>query len=239
MYLNILYTYCIMSYQNNDDDSFEMSEKSELINENIYEGFESNDDLINHKLEMLQKLGELVIHNKVTLSQNYNMTMTYKSMKCEFELHKNIMKKKNGIKFLRELLINLCVGVEYSAEYLGNSNVLLKGWALHVIENSEDYDDVLGELYEKYKDVIESQKPIPPELKIVLMIMANAIKYNMSQKIFNNTNSLISQSILNNFKQNAIIVPKKFTVYDSISYYFDQMKSNIILTYQKLYKFIF
>ena len=53
----------------------------------------------------------------------------------------------------------------------------LKGWSEQMNDDIDEYYDVLGELYEKY---FKSGKPIPPELKLMLMLGGSAVKFHIA-----------------------------------------------------------
>lgn len=141
-----------------------------------YCGFGSEEELNLGKLDMLRKLGELTQHG-VKLSQNYNMKSDYKAMKYEYELHRSIKDKHNGVKWLSNLLLNVTYGMEIANEAFNPFEFRLKGWSEQMNEDVDDYYDVLGELYEKY---FKSGKPVPPELKLVFMMGASAVKFHIA-----------------------------------------------------------
>ena len=142
-----------------------------------YQGFGSEEELNLAKLDMLRKLGELTHQHGVKLSQNYSMNSDYKAMKYEYELHKSIRDKHNGVKWLSNLMLNVCWGVELANENFNPFEFKLKGWSEQMNDDIDEYYDVLGELYEKY---FKSGKPIPPELKLVLMIGGSAVKFHIA-----------------------------------------------------------
>jgi hypothetical protein len=141
-----------------------------------YYGFGSEDELNIAKLNMLRQLGELTQH-KVKLSQNYSMKSDYKAMKYEFELHKSIRDKHNGTKWLSNLMLNMCWGVELANDNFNPFEFKLKGWSEQMNDDIDEYYDVLGELYEKY---FKSGKPIPPELKLIMMVGGGAVKFHIA-----------------------------------------------------------
>ena len=144
--------------------------------------FESENERMLAKLDMLRKLGELTQHG-VKLSQNYNMESDYKAMKYEYELHRSIRDKHNGVKWLSNMMLNIVYGVELANEKFDPFNFKLKGWSEQMNEDIDDYYDVFGELYEKY---FKAGKPIPPELKLFFMISASAIKFHMTKAMMSN-----------------------------------------------------
>lgn len=139
--------------------------------------FESEEEELLAKLDMLRKLGELTQYG-IKLSQNYNMKSDYRAMKYEFELHRSIKDKSNGVKWLSNMMINICWGMELANESFNPFDFKLKGWSEQMSSDVDDYYDVLGELYEKY---FQSGKPIPPELKLVMMFGGSAIKFHLAQ----------------------------------------------------------
>lgn len=159
-----------------------------------YQGFGSEEELNLAKLDMLRKLGELTHQHGVKLSQNYSMNSDYKAMKYEYELHKSIRDKHNGVKWLSNLMLNVVWGVELANENFNPFEFKLKGWSEQMNDDIDDYYDVLGELYEKY---FKSGKPIPPELKLVLMIGGSAVKFHIAHTALGKVPTL-SEALLNN-----------------------------------------
>jgi myosin heavy subunit len=136
---------------------------------------------------MLRQLGELAQQHGVKLSQNYNMNSDYKAMKYEYELHRSIRDKHNGVKWLSNIMVNLAWGVELANENFNPFEFKLKGWSEQMNDDVDEYYDVLGELYEKY---FKSGKPIPPELKLMLMVGGSAVKFHIAHTAINKIPSL-------------------------------------------------
>ena len=129
------------------------------------------------KLDMMRKLHELT-QQGVKLSQNYNMNSDLRAMKYEYELHKGIRDKHNGVKWLSNLMLNICYGVEIGNEHFNPFDFKLKGWSEQMAEDIDEYYEVMGELYDKY---FKAGKSIPPELKLFFMISGSAIKFHFAQ----------------------------------------------------------
>ncbi len=169
------------SYKDSRSDSMKESE------------FRTEEDEMLAKLDMLRKLGELTQYG-VKLSQNYNMGSDFKTMKYEYELHKSIRDKHNGIKWMSNMLVNVCYGVEIANDKFNPFDFHLKGWSEQMNEDSDSYYDVFGELYEKY---FKTGKPIPPELKLFLMISGSAVKFHLAHSMINKLPNL-GQMLNNN-----------------------------------------
>ncbi|QKF93945.1 hypothetical protein QKU48_gp0487 [Fadolivirus algeromassiliense] len=182
-----------------------------------YHGFGSEEELNLAKLEMLRKLGELTQYG-VKLSQNYNMNSDYKAMKYEYELHRSIRDKHNGTKWLSNLMLNVCWGVELANENFNPFEFKLKGWSEQMNEDIDEYYDVLGELYEKY---FKSGKPIPPELKLVLMIGGSAVKFHIAHTALGKIPSLSEALMQNPALANKL---KEQAVTDKVKEQFDKQK---------------
>lgn len=95
----------------------------------------------------------------------------------------------NSIKFQRKILVgsatlieSLCENEEYNIFELD-----LKGWAESIYENISEYDEVFEELYLKYKDTAK----IPPEVKLLCMVIGSAWMYNMSRNMFGKASSKV------------------------------------------------
>jgi len=160
-------------YDSKYDDDYDKDKDSDKKKEE----YESEEDKMLKKLDMLRQLGELTQHG-VKLSQNYNMNSDYKAMKYEYELHRSIRDKRNGIQWLSTLMINICYGIELGNEKFNPFDFKLKGWADQIADDADNYYDVFGELYEKY---FKAGKPVPPELKLMFMISGSAIKFHLIQ----------------------------------------------------------
>ena len=148
--------------------------------------FASEEEELLAKLDMLRKLGELTTYG-VKLSQNYHMKSDYKSMKYEYELHKSIRDKQNGVKWLSNMMMNVCWGIELGNDYFNPFDFKLKGWSDQLSEDQADYYDVFGELYEKW---FKSGKPIPPEIKLFFMLSGSAIRYHLASTQMNSLPNL-------------------------------------------------
>ena len=142
----------------------------------------SREELMLQKLDMLRKLCELT-QAGVKLSQNYNMNSDYTLMKHEYELHKGLRAKQNGINWMSSMMMNMIYGVEMLNEKYNPFDFKLKGWSEQMNADSNNYFDVFGELYEKYNKPGSS---MAVELKILLMISGSALKYHLTNTMMSN-----------------------------------------------------
>jgi hypothetical protein len=155
------------------------------------------------KLDMLRKLGELAQYG-VKLSQNYNMSSDYFTMKYEYELHKSIRSKQNSVNWMSSLMLNCIYGVEILNDKYNPFDLKLKNWSEQINADINNYYDVFGEIYEKYN---KPGKNMSPELKLILMISGSALKFHLNNTLLsqpgkiemnngNNSNNYIQDPVL-------------------------------------------
>jgi hypothetical protein len=131
------------------------------------------------KLEILVKLAELV-KSGIKLSQNYNMSSDYNIMLLEYEMHKNVRAKQNSIKWWSNALMGCVHGIEMLSDTYNPFDLKLKGWSEQMGANIGSYNDILGEIYEKYNT---PNKKMPPEIKLILMIGGSALQFHLAQNL--------------------------------------------------------
>jgi hypothetical protein len=148
--------------------------------------FESEEDEMLTKLDMLRKLGELAKYG-VKLSQNYSMNSDLKTMRYEYELHRSIRDKHNGVKWLSNMMYNVCCGIELANDKFDPFGFELKGWSEQINDDIDDYRDVFGEIYEKY---FKTGKSLAPELKLFFMISGSAVRFHFAHAMMNSLPNL-------------------------------------------------
>jgi hypothetical protein len=139
----------------------------------------SKEDLLREKFKMLQKLEELE-RKGVRLSKKYSMESSLLEMKGEYETHVEEREKKNSIKFQQKLLMTAITGIEFLNNKFDPFDLKLDGWSEQINENVDDYDEIFGELHEKYK----SKAKMAPELKLLFQLGGSAIMLHMTNTMF-------------------------------------------------------
>ena len=124
-------------------------------------------------LERLEKKG-------VTLSKQYTMESSLQEMQGEYETIVAEREKKASAKFQGRMLMAAVTGLEFLNNRFDPFDVKLDGWAEQVGENLEDYDEIFGELHEKYK----SKAKMAPELKLLFQLGGSAIMVHMTNSMF-------------------------------------------------------
>ena len=129
------------------------------------------------KTELLRKLSELK-QKGYKLTQEYSFNSTIEEMESEYDLLKSIADKRNGLKLYKNLLLNACSVAEFLNDKYDPFSFQLSGWSEHMSVEVDSYEDVLEELYEKYKG---KGTNLPPEMKLLFLILASASAFHFSK----------------------------------------------------------
>jgi hypothetical protein len=121
------------------------------------------------KLEAMEKQG-------VKISRRYTMESSLDEMKGEFDMIADEREKASAVRFQAKMVMAGITGIEFLNSRFDPFDVRLDGWGETAQENISDFDDVFGELHEKYK----SKARIAPELKLLFMLGGSAVMAHMS-----------------------------------------------------------
>ena len=125
------------------------------------------------KLEALEKKG-------ITLSKRYSMESNLDEMKGEYEMIKSEREKDNSKKFQAKMLMAFVSGIEFLNNKFDPFDLKLDGWSEAVNENMDEYDEVFGELHEKYG----GKTKVAPELKLLFMLGGSGLMLHMTNTMF-------------------------------------------------------
>lgn len=139
----------------------------------------SKEELLREKFKFLRKL-EALEKKGVELSKKYNMDSPLQEMQGEYETIMEEKTKQNSVKFQGNMLMAMINGVEFLNNRFDPFDIKLDGWSDQVNENLTDYDEIFGELYEKYK----SKASVAPELKILFQLGSSAMMVHMTNTMF-------------------------------------------------------
>ena len=139
----------------------------------------SKEQELREKLSYLRKL-EALEKKGITLTKKYSMESSLDEMKGEFEMIKADREKKSSVKFQQKMLMAFVSGIEFLNGKFDPFDLKLDGWSESINENIDDYDDVFGELHEKYG----GKTKIAPELKLIFMLGGSAAMLHMTNTMF-------------------------------------------------------
>jgi hypothetical protein len=139
----------------------------------------SKDDMLREKFKYLRKL-EALEKKGVELSKKYSMDSSLQEMMGEYETIMEEKTKQNSVKFQGNMLMAVINGIEFLNNKFDPFDVKLDGWSEQIQENVADYDDIFGELHEKYK----SKASMAPELKLLFQLGGSAMMVHMTNTMF-------------------------------------------------------
>ena len=139
----------------------------------------SPEELLREKFKYLRKLEDL--ENKgVTLTKKYTMESPLAEMRGEYEMLVAEKEKSNSVKFQGRMLMACITGLEFLNNRFDPFDIKLDGWAEQVNENIDDYDEIFGELHQKYS----SKAKMAPELKLLFQLGGGAVMLHMTNTMF-------------------------------------------------------
>jgi len=139
----------------------------------------SKEELLREKFRYLRKL-EALEKKGVELSKKYTMDSPLNEMQGEYETILEEKTKQNSVKFQGNMLMAIINGIEFLNNRFDPFDIKLDGWSEQISENVTEYDDVFGELYEKYK----SKATMAPELKLLFQLGGSAMMVHMTNTMF-------------------------------------------------------
>ena len=139
----------------------------------------SKEEILREKFKYLRKL-EALEKKGVEMSKKYNMESSLQEMMGEYETIMEEKTKLNSVKFQGNMLMAAINGIEFLNGRFDPFDIKLDGWSEQVNENINDYDDIFGELYEKYK----SKASMAPELKLLFQLGGSAMMVHMTNTMF-------------------------------------------------------
>lgn len=140
---------------------------------------QTKEEMLREKFQLLRKL-ESLEQKGVQLSKKYTMESPLLEMKGEYETIVDEKAKQNSIKFQGNMLMTCINGIEFLNNRFDPFDVKLDGWSEQVAENVDDYDEVFGELYDKYK----SKGTMSPELRLLFQLGGSAMMLHMTNSMF-------------------------------------------------------
>ena len=139
----------------------------------------SKDEMLKEKFKLLRKLEELE-QKGVTLTKRYSMDSSYAEMKGEYDTQIEERERHNSMKFQGKMLLACITGIEFLNNKFDPFDLKLDGWSEQMNENLGEYDEIFGELHEKYK----SKAKMSPELKLLFQLGGSAIMLHMTNTMF-------------------------------------------------------
>lgn len=139
-----------------------------------------SDAIRKEKSELLYKFNKMNATGQWS-SLRLDMSCSLDEIKNEYERVRNEMQTERSVAFFKRMLLLGVQGIEMLNTKFDPMGVDLDGWSEamgYSMENAE-YDEVLAELYEKYK----GRGTMSPEVKLIFMIISSATMFTITKKI--------------------------------------------------------
>ena len=134
------------------------------------------------RMEIFTQLMDLEKTQGIKLSQHFTIDSDYEDMYLEYETHKFIRSKQVGVVFMKSTLTQMISGLEFLNQRFDPFSFKLKGWSdsfkIGMEEEETNYNEVFGELYDKYRG---KGSKVEPELKLLFLIGMSGASYHASQ----------------------------------------------------------
>ena len=139
----------------------------------------SKEEMLKEKLKYLRKL-EGLEKKGVELTKKYSMESSLLEMQGEYEMIMEEKARQNSVKFQGNMMMAVINGIEFLNNKFDPFDVKLDGWGEQINENINDYDEIFGELHDKYK----SKATMAPELKLLFQLGGSAMMVHMTNTMF-------------------------------------------------------
>jgi hypothetical protein len=129
------------------------------------------------KIEFLRKLSEIKSKG-YQLSKEYDFNSSLEEMEYEYDLLKSFADKRNGVKIFKSGMLQAVSVIEFLNDKYDPFDFHLSGWGEHMSLEVDSWEDVLEEIYEKYKG---SGKKMAPEIKLIYLLIASASAFHFTK----------------------------------------------------------
>tara|TARA_B100000886_G_scaffold315518_2_gene253530 strand:+ start:6017 stop:7402 length:1386 start_codon:yes stop_codon:yes gene_type:complete len=171
------------------DDANNKIPQNNVQTHNIHELYSNNAevpyDLLDEQTKKIKKMemyAELlsIKRSGIQLTREYSLNSDYNEMAFEVQYWNTHQKKKDAVDIGKNFMINAVTALEFMNESYDPFGLKLKGWSEQLELNKDSYNNVFGELYEKYKN---TGRKVEPEIKLILMVGASAASFHASKKM--------------------------------------------------------
>jgi len=129
------------------------------------------------KIELLRRLSEIKSKG-YNLTKEYDFNSSIEEMEYEYALLKSFADKRNGTKLYKNILLNGISLLEFINDKYDPFEFKLNGWSEHMSVEIDSYEDIIEELYEKYKS---TGKSTPAEIRLIFLILASGAAFHFSK----------------------------------------------------------
>lgn len=155
---------------------------------------ENNDEYTRkQKSEFLYKFNKINVNGKWS-SLHLDMNNSLEEIQNEYTRIHSEIQNERSVAFLKRMMLLGVQGIEMLNTKFDPLSLDLDGWseAMGYSMENQEYDEVLSELYEKYK----GRGQMSPEVKLIFMIISSATMFTVSKKIAKMDSTNMIKSLL-------------------------------------------
>lgn len=145
------------------------------------------------KRAMIKKLEDWYEKGVIKHTSHFTLDSDYDEVEDEYETALDDKRKKDGIKLQGWWFMTFINSLEYANTAFNPFDLNLDGWGEQVNEDIDSYEEIFGELYEKYKG-----GKLAPEISLLLRVGFSGAVLNFSNKALSSAtpafNDVIKQS---------------------------------------------
>lgn len=130
--------------------------------------------------ELLSECDTLKNKHNIHVPSHFNRNSPVEEVKSFIRRERKKREKANSEKLGAKILMTTITALEFLNNKFDPFDLKLDGWSESVHENIDDYNDVFGELYEKYK----TSTKVPPEIKLIMMVGGSAAMVHLTNTMF-------------------------------------------------------
>ena len=163
------------------------------------------------KIELLRRLSEIKTKG-YNLTKEYDFNSSIEEMEYEYALLKSFADKRNGTKLYKNILLNGISLIEFLNQKYDPFEFKLAGWSEHMSVEIDSFDDVIEELYEKYKS---SGKSTPVELRLIFLILASGAAFHYlkaNSPMTQVTSGMLGKMAANNKNTSKFMSPQELNI---------------------------
>lgn len=130
--------------------------------------------------ELLSECQTLKEKHGINTPQHFNRKTPADEVRCFIRRERKKREKVNAEKLGAKILLTTVTALEFLNNKFDPFDLKLDGWSESIHENIDDYGEIFGELYEKYR----TSTKVPPEIKLIMMIGGSAAMVHLTNTMF-------------------------------------------------------
>ena len=145
---------------------------------------------LNTKRELIYKIQQLQnkLYDVELNPKNFTTADSLSELQSEFERLTVIKNQKSTREWYRKILFGVTKGLEWCNLKWDPVGLKLDGWSTEIASNEDEFDEIFDELTEKYGSSFGLEKNIPPEIRLIGLILYSGITYSISQTLSSSYN---------------------------------------------------